>query len=92
MAFDFSQECLAEDALHNGAIPAVEGVTTFSGPQFALLELETPVLCLPSAMLIASRLDSDIHVNTVRTSLTYHTPFDDIFLVPVKELVGPHFI
>jgi hypothetical protein len=70
--FNYDKEYLAEDALYSGAAPSVspdaaEGAVllSFPGKQYAIIELESPVICLPDSLLIGSRLDTDIHVNTV---------------------------
>ena len=33
-----------------------------SNCQYALLEFEKPVICLPDSIVIGSRLDADVHI------------------------------
>lgn len=39
--------------------------------QYALLEFEKPVTCLPDSIAIGSRLDTDVHIHPAHQSLTH---------------------
>ena len=77
--FDFAQEYLFQDELHEGS----KGKDEESEPevhlqhQYAVLELEKPVTCPNSSLVIGSRLDTDIHLNTCR--LAFHGKFLTMF-------------
>jgi selenocysteine-specific elongation factor len=81
--FDFSQEYLFQDELCEVSKEKNEESAESSEPvvnldqQFAVLELEKPVTCPNSSLVIGSRLDTDIHLNTCR--LAFHGKFLSIF-------------
>jgi selenocysteine-specific elongation factor len=81
--FDFSQEYLFQDELCEVSKEKDEESAESSEPvvnvdqQFAVLELEKPVTCPNSSLVIGSRLDTDIHLNTCR--LAFHGKFLSIF-------------
>jgi len=75
-AFDFSVEYVFQNELLSvKPRAAAEGdgaddSGSFPDSQFALLELEKPVTCGRNFIVIGSRLDTDIHINTCR--LAFH--------------------
>lgn len=58
--FDFNRDYAYQDELKDDK----------ANSQFALLEFEHPVTCSPKCLIIASKLDTDIHSNTCR--LAFH--------------------
>ncbi|CAH1785985.1 unnamed protein product [Owenia fusiformis] len=74
-AIDYTKEYLYMDELHGkGDKKSNEGSTEESSLipscQYALIELEKPVICSRNCLVIGSRLDTDIHSNTCR--LAFH--------------------
>ena len=82
-SFDFSQEYLFQDELHEVSKEKDKETAENSEPainldqQYAVLELEKPVTCPNSSLVIGSRLDTDIHLNTCR--LAFHGKFLSMF-------------
>ncbi len=62
-AFDFSREYMYQEELITSKSASQEAVPKY---QFAVLELETPVICSATSLVIASKLDTDIHSNVCR--------------------------
>lgn len=56
------KDYLYRDSLLLDSEAAAEGI----GPQYALLEFQSPVTCNTSALVIGSDFSTDIHANTVR--------------------------
>jgi selenocysteine-specific elongation factor len=77
--FDFSQEYIFQEELHEVSKGKDKETAVNSEPlvnveqQYAVLELEKPVTCPNSSLVIGSRLDTDIHLNTCR--LAFHGKF-----------------
>ncbi len=81
--FDFSQEYVFQEELCEVSKEKNKETTEDSEPavnaqqQYAVLELEKPVTCPNSSLVIGSRLDTDIHLNTCR--LAFHGKFLTMF-------------
>ncbi|XP_028415189.1 selenocysteine-specific elongation factor-like [Dendronephthya gigantea] len=81
--FNFSQEYVFQEELCE--VSKKKDKETADNPemavnlehQFAVLELERPVTCPNSSLVIGSRLDADIHLNTCR--LAFHGKFLEMF-------------
>lgn len=81
--FDFSQEYVFQEELCQ--VSEEKDKVMADNPdmavnwkhQFAVLELERPVTCPNSSLVIGSRLDADIHLNTCR--LAFHGKFLAMF-------------
>ena len=77
-SFDFFQEYVFQDELmavspRSGNKEDAKNSTNVSGNpnyQYAVLELEKPVTCPKESLVIGSRLDTDIHLNSCR--LAFH--------------------
>lgn len=65
--FDWSRNYRYDEELYSPSRPPDHGMPR---QQFVLLELERPVTCVPGSLLIASRLDTDVHTSTCR--LAFH--------------------
>ena len=81
--FDFNQEYVFQEELHvtskESDKESADNVETAVNlkHQYAVLELEKPVTCPNSSLVIGSRLDTDIHLNTCR--LAFHGKFLEMF-------------
>ena len=81
-SFDFTQEYVFQEELH---VQSKENekesadnmeIAVNLKHQYAVLELEKPVTCPNSSLVIGSRLDTDIHLNTCR--LAFHGKFLEV--------------
>lgn len=68
-SFDFSKEYVYQDEYvsmdqkeGDKAIDKADSI----GRQYALIELEKPVICPPHSIIIGSRLDADVHTSSCR--------------------------
>ncbi|KAL4219239.1 hypothetical protein ACF0H5_021821 [Mactra antiquata] len=71
--FDFSKEYLYQDELMIQSAKgqcleasAAGNMPKFPSKQFALIQFEKPIICQNTALLIGSKLDTDIHANICR--------------------------
>lgn len=90
-SFSFAKEFIFQDELFDLGAKENEDESlqnTKPSEQFALMEFEHPVTCIPDSIVIGSKLDTDIHLNTCR--LAFHGKIIEPFTGKnYQELVLP---